>query len=263
MKNKDILFSIENSIAMLLLNRPERLNGLNDRMREELSNIALRVNNDDSIKVLLITGAGKGFCSGADVFAQSGNIKKREYPSRNSMVSPVGIWGHSLAHIRKPVIGAINGVAAGSGLSLALLCDIRIAAENARFSAAWVKRGLAPDIGASYLLPLFVGVPKALEIIMLGKMIDAKEALSIGLVSQVVSENQLMSTAGEIASELANGPSVAIELAKLAVTRHLRREYEDQTYFETFAQKVCYNTEDHAEGVRSFIEKRPPQFKGR
>jgi 2-(1,2-epoxy-1,2-dihydrophenyl)acetyl-CoA isomerase len=168
-----------------------------------------------------------------------------------------------LADFDKPVIGAINGAAVGAGLSIALLCDIRIASEKARFGAVWLSVGLIPDLGATYSLPRIVGREKALELMLSREIIKADTALQIGLVGRVVPHDQLMDEAKKLAKQLSAGPSVAIELTKRALQRSLNNDLKTQLDYETYAQNICRQTEDHKEGIRAFAEKRKPVFTGR
>jgi len=168
-----------------------------------------------------------------------------------------------IADLDKPLIGAINGAAVGAGLSLSLLCDIRLASEKARFGAVWLSVGLVPDVGATYYLPRIVGREKSMELMLSREVIDAREALKIGLVSRVVAPDQLMKDAMELATKIASGPAVAIELTKRSLQRSLTNDLEAQLDYETYAQNICRQTEDHKEGIRAFEEKRKPVFTGR
>ena len=262
-----ILFEKEDGIAIITLNRPEKLNAYNYQMREELTKAVEDVVNDEDLRVLLLTGAGRGFCSGADTGAQAERAATRAAGqrianSRHSQVAPfpVSVFLHKM---EKPTICAVNGVAVGIGLSIALACDIRIASENARFGMLWVRRGLIPDGGGTYYLPRLVGTSKALELMYTGDIIDAREAERIGLVSRVVSQEELMPEAKKLASKIAKGPSVALELSKRAVYKALNNTIESQLDYEHWGQSVCYTTEDHKEAIQSFNEKREPVFKGR
>jgi 2-(1,2-epoxy-1,2-dihydrophenyl)acetyl-CoA isomerase len=163
----------------------------------------------------------------------------------------------------KPVIAAVNGAAAGAGMNLALGCDIRLASTAAKFTQAFVKRGLHPDWGGTYFLPRLVGMAKACELIFTGEIIDAQEALRLGIVNAVYSPEELMPAAYELARKIAAGPPVAIRLAKRALYHSEETDLRGALEFETFAQNVCSETEDAREGIRAFVEKRAPSFKGR
>jgi 2-(1,2-epoxy-1,2-dihydrophenyl)acetyl-CoA isomerase len=174
-----------------------------------------------------------------------------------------GTVAMSFEDLDKPIIAALNGVAVGAGLSMALACDIRIASENARFGAIWVKRGLIPDAGATWFLPRVLPYDKAIELAFTGDLVGAREALEMGLVTRVVPHDQLMPEAEALAGKIAKGPSVAIELIKRGFRRSLTNDLKSQLDYETYAQNLCRRSEDHREGVKSFMEKRPPEFKGR
>lgn len=263
MKYQDIILEKEDGIATLTLNRPDKLNAISVAMREELPEAIDEVRGDDDVRVLVVTGAGRGFCSGADVGGQAARIAGEEVTkSRRSILAPLGIWGFPLVELEKPTIAAVNGVAAGAGVSIALLCDIRIAAQSARFTAAWVRRGLIADVGATYFLPRIVGVEKALELMYTGDIIDVREAERIGLVSRVAPDDDLMKVTRELATKIAKGPPIAIELMKRAVYRDILSDLGTKLDFETYAQNVCYQSEDYKEGVSSFFEKREAHFKG-
>ncbi len=262
-----ILFEKEGGVATITLNRPERLNAFTLPMGDELTEAVEDVVNDEDVRVLLLTGAGRGFCAGADVGGQADRAAMRTTgqriaKSRHEQVAPLPI-SIALYKMEKPTICAVNGVAVAIGLSIALACDIRIASENARFGALWVRRGLIPDGGATYYLPRIVGTSRALELMYTGDIIDAREAERIGLVSRVVSQEELMPEAKKLASKIAKGPSVALELAKRAVYKALNNTIESQLDYEHWGQSVCYTTEDHKEAIQAYIEKRDPLFKGR
>ena len=165
--------------------------------------------------------------------------------------------------IGRPIISAANGAAAGAGLSLALGCDLRLASSAARFSQAFVKRGLHPDWGGTYFLPRAVGTATAAELIFTGDVIDAAEALRIGLVSRVLPPEELMPATLELARKIASGPPIAIRLAKRAIYRNAESDLRSALEFETFAQNACFDTEDAREGIRAFVDKRTPVFRGR
>jgi len=268
MSFKLISVKIEDEVATLTLNRPDKLNCLNAAILHEMSKALADLNADDGIKVLILTGEGRSFCSGADLAEQPyGTDKNQPGISRAEHTTPFVSFGWVVKHIAdftKPVIAAVNGIAAGGGLALALAADMRIASENAAFSAIFVKRGLVPDCGVSYYLPRLVGVSKALELMWTGEKIDAREAERIGLVNKVVPAELLMKTAREFAQGLAKGPSLAIEMIKrMAYTALKADSVFTQMAVEDFMQQVCIESEDVKEGVMGFLEKRPPRFTGR
>ncbi len=258
-----LILEKEEHLATLTLNRPNKLNALPMPMRQQLGVALDEVSKDDDVRVLIVTGAGAGFCTGADVQVQSAQLaEQKTKQSRRAILDPIGSYGVPLAELQKPVIAAINGVAAGSGLSLAMFCDIRVASDKAKFAAVWVRRGLVPDVGASFFLTRLVGVDKALQLMYTGDVIDAREAERIGLVTRVVPHDSLMKVTRELAAKIASGPPIAIELAKRAVYRELISGLKTKLELESYAQNICYATEDHKEGVASFLEKREAHFTG-
>jgi len=256
-----ILFTKEEGIATITFNRPGRLNAVTDAMRTEVHRIATELRSDDGVKVLIITGAGEAFSSGADTGELTADYSGPIEP--HILKRPFGWWILPVRYFPKPTIAAIPGIAAGTTYSLALACDFRIASEKARFSMVFVKRGLIPDGGATYYLPRIVGVSKALELMLMGDTIDAGEAERLGIVNRVVPHDELMNAARELAMRIAKGPSVAVELIKRGVYKGIDNDLESELDYESLAQRICFQTEDFREGVASFIEKRPPQFKGR
>lgn len=265
MEYKNIVLEKENHVVTLMFNRPEKMNTISMEMREEIVAALNEVNEDDDARVLVLTGAGdRAFCAGVDVGVMSNRIAGQvEETNRRKITQRIGWHIPRLREIRTPTIAAINGVAAGMGVSFISACDIRIASEKARFTCAWVNRGLVPDGGVTYLLPQIIGIEKALELFYTGEIIDAQEALRIRLVGRVVSPDDLMKVAGELAARIAAGPPVAHEMAKYGVYRGLVTDIDGALDFESYAVKVCTATEDFKEGVKSFVEKRKPEFKGR
>jgi len=264
MSYETIILDKEEGIATMTLNRPEKLNAVNPAMWWELSKAIEEVRTDSEIRVLILTGADPGFCSGADVvetltLAAPGKAPPR---TREQMKEPVGIAGLRFAQLQKPTLAAVNGAAAGMGFSFALACDIRIASEKARFTNVFVRTGLIPDNGLTYFLPRLVGLAKALELMYTGERIDAKEAERIGLVNQVVPHDDLLRVTKDMAKRIAQGAPMALELTKWTTTRALNTDLEQLILLETYAQKVCLETEDFQEGLKAFMEKRPPVFKG-
>jgi len=268
MAYESIILEIDDGVATLTLNRPNKLNALNPSLLQESAKVIRELNDDDEVKVLIITGAGRAFCSGNDLSAPIGGTDPSQPGiGRRQRLDPFVSFGWLIRQIEafsKPTIAAVNGIAAGGGLSVAIACDIRIASEDATFSAIFVRRGLVADCGATFYLPRLVGVDRALELMWTGDFIDAKEAERIGLVTRVMPADNLLESAKEFASRLAHGPSVSIELQKRLTYDSLKTtSVEAQMAQEDFAQHVCSNTEDVKEGSASFAEKREPNFKGR
>ncbi len=260
----DIRVEKKDGIVLLTLNRPDRLNAVTWNSWREIGEAVRDLEEDDESRVLVVTGSGRGFCSGTDLAAAA--AAGGEIPSegnRRERLRSRFLTTAAIIACAKPSIAAVNGVAAGGGLSLCLACDIRIASQEARFSAIWSRRALVPDFGCSHLLPRIVGMSKALELMYTGDMVDAQEALAVGLVSQVVAPDELMPTAMALAERIAKGPPIAIELAKRLAYRAWRQELEAQAEYEEYLQRLCIESEDAQEGVRSFLEKREPVFKGR
>jgi 2-(1,2-epoxy-1,2-dihydrophenyl)acetyl-CoA isomerase len=264
MTYKCLIYEVKDGVATLTLNRPERLNALGDTLRDDLQDAVTRASDDPEVRVMIVTGAGKGFCSGGDVKAmserkESGSgrpIMEKVAPGRDRTVL-------ALRDSPKPVIAAVNGAAAGAGMNLALCCDMRLASTTAKFAQAFVRRGLHPDWGGTYFLPRVVGTAKACELIFTGEIIDAQEALRLGIVSAVHAPEELLPAAHALARKIADGPPIAIRLAKRAIYHNLDSDLRQALEFETFAQNICFDTEDAAEGIRAFVEKRSPSFRGK
>src|SRR6516162_3737384 len=205
---KCLIYEVKDAIATLTLNRPERLNALGDTLRDDLYDAVLRASQDPEVRVMVVTGAGKGFCAGGDVKAMN-DAKEGRAPARPLEDKVAPLRDRVLLAMRdspKPVIAAVNGAAAGAGMNLALGCDIRLASTAAKFTQAFVKRGLHVDWGGTYFLPRLVGMAKACELIFTGEMISAEEAYGLGLLNKLVAPEALMPAAYELARKLADGP---------------------------------------------------------
>jgi len=261
MEYKEIILKKEEGIATITLNRPEKLNAATDRMLEELLDAIGDVGQDDSLRVVVLTGAGRGFCAGIDLdhrlFRATTSVEGKK------ILEPFGRVSYSLRNLPKPVIASVNGIAAGGGCGWALACDIRIASENARFTQAFVNVGLHPDCGCIYFVPQLVGVAKACELIFTGDIIDAEEAERIGLVNRVVPADQLEAATRELASRIAKGPPIALRLAKASIYQGLGMDLASVLEMEASALSVCLLTQDCKEGRAAIKEKRAPQFVGR
>jgi 2-(1,2-epoxy-1,2-dihydrophenyl)acetyl-CoA isomerase len=253
------------SVCTVTLNRPDSLNSLNETMTTELATIVCQFAGDPQVRCLVITGAGRAFSSGQDL----GDLKKK-YSDPGHVLhlaeelrrryNPI-ITG--LRDLEKPVLAAVNGVAAGAGLSLALACDLRIASDKASFIEAFVHVGLVPDSANTFFLPRLVGLGKALELCFTGDKVSAADALALGLVNQVVPTDQLAKATQELAGRLAKLPTRAIGLMKGLLYRSFHSDVEAQLEAEALAQEAAGSTADHREGVLAFFEKRPARFQGR
>ncbi len=264
MNYDDLLLEKEGRIATITLNVPEKLNALTKKMQMSLPLAVDEVAEDDEVRVVIVTGAGRGFSSGADVTAMRGRVTTSEV-SRYTLQQVIG-WPFAdlFPRLNKPVIAAINGPCVGGGLSLALSCDIRIASDAARFGVAQVARGLVPDYGMTFYLPHVIGMSRALELMFTGQLISAAEAERMGIISRVVPHEELMKATRELAARIAQQAPIPIELTKKMVWRGLIDSLDRQFDLETWAQQICRETEDHKESVSAFLEKRPqPEFKGK
>jgi 2-(1,2-epoxy-1,2-dihydrophenyl)acetyl-CoA isomerase len=255
-------------VWVITLNRPERLNAMRQRTVHELLSIIERAARADEAKVLVITGEGRGFSSGADLMGGGSAEEAAEMTEadgyRRMREGPIGHWGvffSALNHFPKPYIAAVNGVAAGAGLSLALAADIRIASAEARFISVFVRRGLTPDTGTSFHLPRLIGDSRALEMMFTGDAVDAETAERWGLVSRVVAPEELMPATLALGSRIAAGPSVTIELTKRLVRDLSHRDLDRQLQNEAWA--IGIQTEDRMEGGKAFRERREPRWTGR
>ncbi len=239
------------------------MNALGGSMRQEILAAMEAAVADSEVRVIVITGAGKAFCAGGDVKEiVSGatraevNLPVDQRPARDKIVLLIQATG-------KPVIASVNGVAAGGGCNLALACDLRIASDRARFGEVFVRRGIHPDWGGVWFLPRLVGYAKAAELIFSGEVIDAREALRLGLVNKVVPHEELPAATRAFALKFVKNAPIPIALAKKALQNFPRIDLAQALDHERFAQAFCWNTEDRTEGMKSFVEKREPVFKGK
>ena len=267
MPYEDLLLEKEDSIATITLNVPRKLNAFSPAMRVSLVQAVDEIADDDDVRVVIITGAGRGFCSGEDVSILRTDIDAGTTApmTRQERLAEVGgDIAFVFPQLNKPVIAAINGPCAGAGFSLALSADIRIASDKARFGIAQVSRALVPDLGMTYFLPALVGTSLALELMITGEFLDAAEAERLGIVRRVVAHDELIPEARALAGKIARQAPLAVELTKKIIVRKLLEEAERQLDLETYAQDICKQTEDHRNSVIAFLEKQPPpQFKGR
>jgi enoyl-CoA hydratase/carnithine racemase len=278
MSEKTVLYEVENQVATITLNRPDRLNALTRQMEDELAEAMQRADEADEVRVIILTGAGRGFCAGADMesLEEIGSVEWETVdieelkgrivppmPRQNTVVDFQKKYSYFPA-ISKPVIGAINGAAVGLGFILPLYCDIRIASDKARFGTAFSQRGLIAEHGVSWMLPRLVGISNALDLLYSARLIDAEEALRVGLVSRVVPHDDLMSTVREYAVQLATTVSPrSLTVIKKQVYEALFLTLGDAIEVANDEMMESFQCEDFLEGVAHFLEKRPPAFTGR
>ena len=259
---KAIELKLENQVAWITLNRPEARNALNDDMREELFAVFADAQTNPDIRALVLTGAGQGFCTGADI-SRRGDGPTGPGAARMIMRARSQRLIRSIWELEKPIVAAVNGVAAGLGAHLAFACDLIIAAAGTRFIEVFVRRGLMVDAGGAYLLPRLIGLSKAKELVFFGEDLPAEEALRIGLVNKVVPAESLQAAAREWAEKLAQGPTFAIGMSKRLLNRSLESDLETSLDEEGMAVSIVSQSEDTKEGLMAFAEKRKPVFKGR
>ena len=249
-------------VRTITLDRPERLNAVNAALARELPAAISDAAANDSVRVVVITGAGRAFCAGLDL-SEPMDIDKGSLRERLDPYLWVGRWVKSVTECDKPVIAAVNGVAAGAGFGLALACDIRIVSSNATCTAGYVRRGLSPDAGVSWFLPRLVGYSRAMEILLTGRDISADEAMSFGLAAQRYADGEFSEGVSDYAARLASGPPVAFALTKRLMLAGASASLDTQLREELTHIKTCFGTSDVQEAINAFGEKRAPVFRGR
>jgi 2-(1,2-epoxy-1,2-dihydrophenyl)acetyl-CoA isomerase len=253
-------YELTNGVLTIIMNRPEVFNALNEQMKKDLNDAFKEAEKDPGIRCVVLRGAGeKAFCSGQDLKEHSGSkrsLKESLEKSYNPLV-------RKMRSMEKPIIGMINGVAAGAGLSVALACDMRIMSTTAKLIEVFIRIGLVPDSGSHWFLPRLVGMARAFEYAATGRDITAEEAERVGLVNKIAPPDQLQKVTMDIASSLAKAPTKAIGLIKRTLNKSLASDLDTILDYEAYIQQVASETEDHKEGVTAFLEKRPAQFKGK
>lgn len=254
-----ILYEVSEGVAILTMNRPDKFNAFNERMNKEITDALKQAQKDPEVRCILLTGAERAFNAGQDLGdvlggdVDFGGFLRNRY---NPMIL-------QFQKTEKPIIAAINGVAAGAGMSIALACDIRLASDKASLVNAFVNIGLVPDSGGCYYLPRIVGMGKALELAMTGEKVPAEEALRLGLVNQVYPTEQFWEESLAYARKLAALPTRGIGLIKRTMYKGLELGLEETLEYEAYAQEIAGQTADYKEGVNAFMEKRAPRFTGR
>ena len=246
----------DNGVVVATLNRPEVLNALDGSMRIGIRKLVTNIKADNSARVLVLTGAGKAFCSGADLRAED----SRPWP--RGPADPEFSWCVDLLQMPKPTIAVVNGVAAGGGLGISFLCDFRFCSPSTRLMPVWAKRGIHPDDLITWTLPRLAGYSRALKWLYAGNDIPLKEAEHAGIIERLVPDEELMETAMQLANTLAKGPTIQYALTKQAVLKSLIREPWDSAALESWGQDKARQTTDFKEGIKAFQQRRNPEFKG-
>lgn len=271
MAYKTLIYKVEDGIATITFNRPHRLNAINPTLMVEISQALQEVSKDQSLKVLILTGAGRAFCAGGDFKGDADSLVSRDAASKPRNASH---WGREVRNYVRPItltlrdmdiptIAMVNGVAVGQGFSMAQACDIRIGSENARFMVGWTNRAIAPAFGDTWLLPRIIGLGRALDLIYTARMLESQEAYQIGLLNRLVPAKDLEAETMEYARRLAKGPSLALRMDKQLVYDGLNMDLSAAVNMITAAQGSLIASEDWGESAIAFQEKRQPQFKGR
>lgn len=265
-KSEEVLYEVADGVATLTLNRPERLNTISGPMLARLTQLLIKANEDPAVRVIVLTGTGRAFCAGLDLVDATqgsgiGSEKQQQSVSVNLDLrnTPPTV----LFAMDKPTICALNGSAAGYGMDTAMGCDIRIAGESAKMAAAFVKRGVVPESGGTWILPRLLGWAKAAELIFTGRTLSAKESLELGLVNHVVPDAELAAKTREIALEMASNAPLAVQSAKRLMRMGLSETFNDHVHHVYLQFLQLIRTHDFKEGMTSFLEKRPADFKGR
>ena len=259
---RTIKWEKEGSVGILTLNQPDTMNAMSPQLNAELADCVDQIPKESDLRAVIFTGSGKAFSAGGDLdsFLTSSEARQAAGGADNLFSNDMS---RRFLNIEIPVIAAINGAAVGGGFTLSLTCDLRVASEEARFGAVFARVGLSPEYGSSYLLSRIVGITKASELVLTARIFDAREALEIGLVNDVVAPDNLMMRARDFAKQIAALPPVAIRMAKRTLRHGLESTLSQALDYEEMAETHCFSTLDHQEAVRSFLEKRPPKFQGK
>jgi enoyl-CoA hydratase/carnithine racemase len=257
-----IQISESEGITTITLNRPDKLNAFIGHMRRDLAEALEHAGSDRSVRVVIITGAGRAFCAGGDIAFMAELMQRRDADEFSRILGAGRRVVTAIRQMTKPVIASINGPASGAGCNLAFACDLRIAASTASFSQSFSKVGLHPDWGGTYFLPRLVTPNKACEMFFLGETVDAAEAARLGMINQVVAPEELEAATLQLAARLRAAPPIALAAAKHAVYMSQAAELDEMLRYETEAQLRCFESEDGHEGVHAFLEKREPNFTG-
>ena len=264
MSDEVLLVEKTEHVAVLTLNRPQKLNALNAELRDAMQDAVASVKTDDDVRAVIFTGAGRGFCSGADLTGGGGGVSLP--PTQSDHLDDLGWVGRqalAVYGLDKPVIGAVNGVAAGAGMSLALACDMRVGSEKARFKTVFIERNLSPDSGMSFFLPRIVGYSRAADLIYTSRTVEADEAHRIGLLDRLVDHDDLLERAVELASQMAAWPPLALRVSKRVLQHNVECDLDAALRYEltslSYGNRAVH---DRKESLAAFREKRKPRFTG-
>jgi len=258
----ELLYQVADGVATLTLNRPEKLNAFTPVMIAAWADALAKADRDPAVNVVVVTGSGRAFCAGGDV-QRMGEARPGALGLKEELWHHIHRIPKTLEAMDKPVIAMVNGLAVGAGMGMCLMCDVRIASDQARFATGYVGVGLVPGDGDTYFLPRLVGPAKALELFWTGEFVEAAEALRLGIVNRVVPAAELQPTTYALARKIAQGPQVAIRMIKRLVYQSARLDLRTHLDLVSSHMSITRQTEDHAEGVAAFREKRPPRFQGR
>jgi enoyl-CoA hydratase/carnithine racemase len=265
MAYQEIRFEKQENVGILTLNKPERLNAIGATLRNEVHTCIGEARNDDDVRVLIVTGSGRGFCSGADLSGLAGGPPPRG-ESQNERLDEdgwVGRWAKLFFNFDKPVIAAVNGIAAGAGMSTALAADVRIGSEHARFKTVFIERSLSPDSGMSYFLPRIVGYARAADLVFTSRTVVAEEAFRLGLLDRLVGHDVLLEEAVRFASEMTQWPPLALRVSKRVLQRNFEADIDDALRYESSSLAMARRaTNDAREAFLAFSEKRKPKYTG-
>jgi enoyl-CoA hydratase/carnithine racemase len=262
MTYEHLLVNESDGITTITLNRPDKLNAFIGHMRRDLAEVLEHAGSNRHTRVVVITGAGRAFSAGGDVAFMAELMERRDNEEFTRILGAGRRVIMSIRHMTKPVIAAVNGIAAGAGCNLALACDLRVASTNATFSQSFLKVGLHPDWGGTFFLPRLVTPNKACELVFLGDQVSAEEALRLNLVNQVVAPEELEAATQSLAERLREMPPLALAAAKQAIYSSGQSDLEEMLRYEVEAQLRCFESDDGHEGVRAFLERREPKFTG-
>jgi enoyl-CoA hydratase/carnithine racemase len=255
----NLRFTVDEGIARIVLDRPERMNAFTFEMIDAWVDALQRCRTDDAVKVVLVTGAGEAFCSGGDIVEMGERLDHTPEQRKSELFQRIERVPLALEDLDKPVIAAVNGAATGAGMDMALMCDIRYAAQSARFAETYVRVGLVPGAGGAHFLPRLVGVSKALELFFTGDFIDAQEALRIGMVNRVFPDTALMDEVEKIARRIARAPALTLRMTKRAIYQGLRNDLRTNLDLISSHYAVITATQEHKDLVRAFIDKKAPK----